>query len=155
MDLGAIPLSTQESGGETYYELPGTNTFTVGNGDTINGSFTNQGIWIIDDVTSDQVSIFAGGNIGGREYAIYVDFEFDSSLFDNTNQPTQWPALSPLSIEAWFWEIDTNTMQDIGELEGILSTANVSAVPVPAAVWLFGSGLIGLVGLARRKKYIL
>jgi len=25
-------------------------------------------------------------------------------------------------------------------------------VPVPAAVWLFGSGLIGLVGVARRKK---
>lgn len=27
----------------------------------------------------------------------------------------------------------------------------VSAVPVPAAVWLFGSGLLGLVGIARRK----
>lgn len=27
-----------------------------------------------------------------------------------------------------------------------------SAVPVPAAVWLFGSGLIGLAGIARRKK---
>jgi hypothetical protein len=26
------------------------------------------------------------------------------------------------------------------------------AVPVPAAVWLFGSGLLGLVGMARRKK---
>ena len=26
-----------------------------------------------------------------------------------------------------------------------------SAVPVPAAVWLFGSGLLGLVGMARRK----
>ena len=26
------------------------------------------------------------------------------------------------------------------------------AVPVPAAVWLFGSGLIGLIGVARRKK---
>jgi len=24
-------------------------------------------------------------------------------------------------------------------------------VPIPAAVWLFGSGLIGLVGIARRK----
>ncbi len=28
----------------------------------------------------------------------------------------------------------------------------VSAVPIPAAVWLFGSGLLGLVGIARRKK---
>lgn len=27
----------------------------------------------------------------------------------------------------------------------------VSAVPVPAAVWLFGSGLLGLIGVARRK----
>jgi len=29
---------------------------------------------------------------------------------------------------------------------------SISAVPVPAAVWLFSSGLIGLVGFARRKK---
>jgi hypothetical protein len=28
----------------------------------------------------------------------------------------------------------------------------VSAIPVPAAVWLFGSGLLGLVGIARRKQ---
>ena len=28
----------------------------------------------------------------------------------------------------------------------------ISAVPVPAAVWLFGSGLFGLVGVARRKN---
>ena len=27
-----------------------------------------------------------------------------------------------------------------------------NAVPIPAAVWLFGSGLLGLVGVARRKK---
>lgn len=29
--------------------------------------------------------------------------------------------------------------------------ATLTTVPVPAAVWLFGSGLIGLAGLARRK----
>jgi len=28
----------------------------------------------------------------------------------------------------------------------------LNPVPVPAAVWLFGSGLLGLVGIARRKK---
>ena len=34
---------------------------------------------------------------------------------------------------------------------GDCSVTSVSAVPVPAAAWLFGSGIIGLVGLARRK----
>ena len=32
-----------------------------------------------------------------------------------------------------------------------INTLEVTAVPVPAAVWLFGTGLIGLVGVARRK----
>jgi len=32
------------------------------------------------------------------------------------------------------------------------SGAVINAVPVPAAVWLFGSGLIGLIGIARRKS---
>lgn len=35
---------------------------------------------------------------------------------------------------------------------GLVSTAQVSAVPVPAAVWLFGSGLLGLIAVARRKR---
>ena len=34
---------------------------------------------------------------------------------------------------------------------GDCSVAQVSAVPLPAAAWLFASGLIGLVGLARRR----
>ncbi|BAV34065.1 hypothetical protein SCL_1767 [Sulfuricaulis limicola] len=29
---------------------------------------------------------------------------------------------------------------------------NLAAVPVPAAIWLFSSGLVGLMGLARRAK---
>lgn len=35
------------------------------------------------------------------------------------------------------------------------AVANVplTAVPVPVAAWLFGCGLIGLAGFARRKKY--
>ncbi len=38
-----------------------------------------------------------------------------------------------------------------GTMDGVPLSLNLSAVPVPAAVWLFGSGLLGLVGVARRK----
>lgn len=39
------------------------------------------------------------------------------------------------------------------ELRGVVNAA-AAPVPVPAAVWLFGSGLLGLVGVARRKKKV-
>jgi len=35
---------------------------------------------------------------------------------------------------------------------GAIDNLEYTVVPVPAAIWLFGSGLIGLVGIARRKK---
>jgi len=44
-----------------------------------------------------------------------------------------------------------NVNFDIGSGNS-LTVLSVSSVPVPAAVWLFGSGLIGLIGVARRKK---
>ena len=56
--------------------------------------------------------------------------------------------------------VDTNQDADAwhgskmidGPFVGSSANFNVTAVPVPAAVWLFGSGLLGLVGVARRKK---
>lgn len=33
-----------------------------------------------------------------------------------------------------------------------ITATNVPQVPVPAAAWLFGSGLLGLVGVARRRR---
>jgi len=33
-------------------------------------------------------------------------------------------------------------------------THDVSQVPVPAAIWLMGSGLLGLMGVARKKKVV-
>ena len=38
------------------------------------------------------------------------------------------------------------------DFDDMLVRAEFSAVPVPAAVWLFGSGLLGVMGIARRRK---
>lgn len=54
----------------------------------------------------------------------------------------------------------TNDGLDFVEVTGFAEASNVtvevtyeySVVPVPAAAWLFGSGLLGLVSLARRKR---
>jgi hypothetical protein len=39
-----------------------------------------------------------------------------------------------------------------GVLYGLHLEGTVSVIPVPAAAWLFGSGLIGLAGVARRRR---
>lgn len=45
--------------------------------------------------------------------------------------------------------------QDIANGTMHAATLDVSYVPIPAAVWLFGSGLLGLVAVARRKKSLI
>lgn len=41
---------------------------------------------------------------------------------------------------------------DLTSESGAFGFYNAAAVPVPASIWLFGSGLLGLIGMARRKK---
>lgn len=48
------------------------------------------------------------------------------------------------------WTDFQNTLSS--SLTTTTAGATINAVPIPAAIWLFGSGLIGLVGVARRKK---
>ncbi|MBI3187218.1 MAG: hypothetical protein HYZ31_05005 [Gammaproteobacteria bacterium] len=44
------------------------------------------------------------------------------------------------------------TIDGSTQYTGIATLSNVSFVPVPSALWLFGSGLLGLVGLARKAR---
>ena len=46
----------------------------------------------------------------------------------------------------------TLTAPGDADYDDMLVRAEFSAVPVPAAVWLFGSGLLGLMGAAARRK---
>ncbi len=40
---------------------------------------------------------------------------------------------------------------DYNDATFLLTNTSVTSVPVPAAAWLFGSGLLGLAGIARRR----
>ena len=48
---------------------------------------------------------------------------------------------------------DSGVVPGSGE-PGDFMAVRTSAIPIPAAVWLFGSGLLGLVGMARRKHSV-
>jgi len=43
-------------------------------------------------------------------------------------------------------------LQDVSHVTFWTTTKTVSAVPIPASVFLFGSGLLGVLGLVRSKK---
>jgi len=62
--------------------------------------------------------------------------------YDQTNIN---PAFTNLPLDGY----DGVTFDPANELVQI---NNVNVVPIPAAAWLFGSGLAGLAGIARRKK---
>jgi hypothetical protein len=46
----------------------------------------------------------------------------------------------------------TELICPINNCDGIFVKANISTIPIPTAIWLFSSGLLGLIGVARRKK---
>ena len=57
--------------------------------------------------------------------------------------------ITPNSVATASYAGGTNT---INEINGTFLLHDVPAIPIPPTVWLFGSGLLGLVGMARRKK---
>jgi len=58
-----------------------------------------------------------------------------------------WAGLRAGGIRNGFGDAFNTLSMSFSDDAGI----STSVVPVPAAVWLFGSGLIGLIGIARRK----
>jgi len=74
-----------------------------------------------------------------------------------------WSAteFAPNTASAWVFDMERgyqtsstkhNSYYVWAVKSGDVSSTAPPAVPIPAAVWLFGSGLIGLAGFARRKK---
>jgi hypothetical protein len=80
----------------------------------------------------------------------------NTGTFSNVQSNFYWsePALG--SIFAWrfgFYDGDQSwDLQGVSNFTWAVRSGDVSAVPVPAAVWLFASGLMGLLGVAKRQR---
>ena len=78
--------------------------------------------------------------------------------FSNLQSSYYWSATeyAPDTLTAWSFRMLSGAQLNLNKANDnyawAVQSGDVSAVPVPAAVWLFGSGLIGLVGFAKHKK---
>jgi len=78
--------------------------------------------------------------------------------FSNVQSHDYWSGTESGSFDAWDFHFHdgfqgSGNNKDGGFFAWAVRTGDVPAVvPVPASVWLFGSGLIGLISIARRKK---
>ncbi len=107
---------------------------------------------------NSMIQTFAA-NPGNAELAI-----LNTQIWDIMSSTTVPSFMGGQSVDNWNWSasmliaegIDTylipiNTSQTT-LVGGTVNATMTPSVPVPPAVWLFGSGLLGLVGVARRKK---
>jgi hypothetical protein len=85
------------------------------------------------------------------------DFSVDSYFFLRGGSGNYWCLETSVCIddgvdkaETMGINIDGSTVAQRVEYAGVVAFATV--VPVPAAIWLFGSGLLGLIGLARTRR---
>ena len=123
-ETGTVSFATG-SGNTMTIDLNGTLLFASND----DGYASGLGPYLtFDSGANPLVSVPANG---GTTYL--TDFDF---------QKTSSPA-----FDSSFSQFD-----DFGGLYGEWTSVSLTAVPVPAAAWLFASGLLGLAGIAKRKQ---
>jgi hypothetical protein len=151
--LNVIDITTN---GNDFYVSNSNLTIKGDAGDTI--IFRIDPTWIMN---VSQSNLLLDGGIGDNNVLWYVDADEGEESFNFNNVTFQGMSL---------WDIDTdiknvisfNNVQFCGQVisdqvnfqnvSGSECSFDTSAIPIPGAVWLFGSGIIGLAGVARRKK---
>jgi hypothetical protein len=102
-------------------------------------------------------------NVYGGGYWTSEDYLWTDQAYEDPEGTEGAKARTPKDGFGWLYYFSGSTLGPDSGYKTILATGNgravwavrdgdvLAAVPLPAAVWLFGSGLLGLAGLARRK----
>ena len=132
-DVTYTALGTVWANGATGDILPTVNIFTpAGTGGSLNldvfapvTNFFTVGGWQLDLSTLNVVDQEPGVlNLAGA--GLLTGYGFDATDVN--------------------WSFSSSSLTSYS-----MTVSSVSPVPVPAAAWLFGSGILGLAGIARRK----
>lgn len=99
---------------------------------------------------------FMGAYFTSGRYAMNLSFEgWANGIQTYTALDVSISASTPMWINLEWNNIDRLIIHNVNGFSWVMDDftyTSVSSVPVPTALWLFGSGLIGLLGIARRTK---
>lgn len=162
-DLGTYALVTGLTEGKisTFNDVTGVldlwvdiDAVAAGDKAAINGSYNVSGMFNFDLsktfrelLSTATIDVINGASAVGDSYIFARGLQFDSAF--QANSSTVFPAAGGQPAVAYF---DLYGKSEDG-LRGvdIALYLEATAVPLPAAAWLFGSALLGVFGLRRRK----
>jgi hypothetical protein len=140
--FGVQPISSPGGGVETA-DVTGSGTLTIDDGST--------------DLTAtlDWVEVVTFGALGGVNPNATVNLSNISYAGSNADLLALFNGGAGIQTLTFQFGAVTSLTDLFTVATSVTKTSysgSITPVPVPAAVWLFGSGLLGLVGIARRKQ---
>lgn len=155
LNLSLHGVVTPDTGGNPY--VLGDVSILGGAGYMVSSSYCSNGVYAFPNGIVGFGAYICGSNLGSSN--LYIgdgDTTVNDTITFNVAAGESFGVYSRLIANSYAGSADAfNTFTMSFDDDTYLTAASVSAVPVPAAAWLFASGLLGMIGVARRRNQIL
>lgn len=134
----AMTVGAGQLGMHLLMDWNGNNNMDIANVWNLNSTFSNCGASTSDNTASNCLWTGGTNTAGNNANTVF--------LFASTDNNGDGTLGIPMAQGGPFYDNTYGGFNFNFNLQG-----NMTVVPVPAAVWLFGSGLMGLFGIARKR----
>lgn len=129
--------------------------FSIG-GDSDNDGLTEWSLMLNPDIVEIGQYLLGANSFDHLAFSVkqardgfaVFDFDFDMLFGANLSKTTAYNFYGEFYLDPDFWTGDNNDYSHID----IWARDPVAAIPLPGAIWLFGSVLLGFLGVKRFKK---